>query len=69
MDDIQLALKEHIKKDETMFQHISEALDKIKDNHLAHIQMSISSLEANVGWLKWGIMMLIAGIVATYFKR
>jgi hypothetical protein len=60
-DEIHKALMEHERKDEALFTKVSETLALIKENHLAH-------MEADLAWLKWGLMLVIAGVVANYFK-
>lgn len=75
MEDLKRRFEEHLITDEKRMEHISESIDRIKDNHLAHIQMSMGELEAkyagiaaDITWLKWGMMLIIGGIVAVYFK-
>lgn len=75
MEELKRRFEEHLITDEKRMEHISESIDKIKDNHLAHIQASMgelekryASIEADITWLKWGVMLIIAGIVAVYFK-
>lgn len=69
-------MDEHFADDGRNFAHISDSIDKIKDNHLAHMQSSLgelekqmASIEADIAWLKWGMMLIIGGIVAVYFKN
>lgn len=76
MEELKRRFEEHLLVDEKHFAHISESIDKIKDNHLAHIQASMgelekkyASIEADITWLKWGMMLIIGGIVAVYFKQ
>jgi len=75
MEELKRRFEEHMITDDKRFGHISDSIDKIKDNHLAHIQTSMGELEskyagiaADIVWLKWGMMLIIGGIVAVYFK-
>lgn len=75
-DKLHDQLKIHMEHDTQTFANvstqiakISEGIEKIKDNHLAHIEVSIASIETDVRWLKWGIMLLVGGIVTVYFKN
>lgn len=76
MQELTRRFEEHLVTDEKRMAHISDSIDKIKDNHLAHIQTSTgelekkyASIEADITWLKWGMMLIIGGIVAVYFKQ
>lgn len=75
MEELKRRFEEHLIADERRMEHISESIDKIKDNHLAHIQASMAELEAryqglaaDIQWLKWGLMAILAGIIGVYFK-
>jgi len=75
MEELKRSLIEHADRDEKMFQIIENKLELIKENHLAHIQVSMSVLEnkysslvTDVAWLKWGILAVIGGIIASFFK-
>ena len=52
-------LEAHMLADEKMLSYLSDAIDKIKDNHLAHIQEAMGDMKVNMGaiskdvdWLK-----------------
>ena len=77
-------LEKHMREDERVFAHIDETITKIKDNHLAHIQESMSELRTDLVelkidtmWLKkffWviataSIGSLVSGILGLLIKR
>lgn len=75
MEELRRRFEEHMHQDNTNFERISASIDKIKDNHLAHMQASMTAFESKLGavetdikWLKWGVMLVVGGIVAVYFK-
>ena len=58
-----------MKSDDQRFSDIGADIRSIKDNHLAHIEKSLSDMSKDLtrnttdtGWLKW-LFMLIAGAV------
>lgn len=59
--DLRQIMVEHMDQDSRLFSRLDDALESIKDNHLAHIQKSVAEMETNIGWLR-------CGIIATYFK-
>jgi hypothetical protein len=65
----QSKLQEHIERHDKISDAMALDIKTIKENHLAHIQASMAAFEANLEWLKWGIMLIIGGIVALYFKQ
>ena len=83
MEEFEKRFIDHMDRDDQMFDHISASIDKIRDNHLAHIQESMgrlqidsSSLTSDVAWLKkffWVIATasmgsLITVIVGVFFR-
>ena len=68
LDILDRRLTEHMERDERIIEGISEDIKDIKENHLRHIQTDVASLKANYEWVKWGVVVLIGGIIAVYFK-
>jgi len=70
MQELARRFEEHLAMDEMRMSHISDSIDKIKDNHLSmgELEKKYASIEADITWLKWGMMLIIGGIVAVYFK-
>lgn len=71
MEESNRRFSEHIVSDEKMFTKISDDLDKIKDNHLAHIQVAMEKMQLDVektkndmSWVKWFVFSAL-GIVLT----
>lgn len=71
MEEIIRRFSEHMVSDEKMFTKISDDLDKIKDNHLAHIQVAMEKMQLDVektkndmSWVKWFVFSAL-GIVLT----
>lgn len=71
MEEIIRRFSEHMASDEKMFTKISEDLEKIKDNHLAHIQSAMEKMQLDVAktkndmsWVKWFVFSAL-GIVLT----
>ena len=77
-------LIEHMSNDEKVYQKIASDIEKIKDNHLAHIQGSMHSMQQDiavvtndVSWLKrwfWVVVTtsigsLFTGMVSLLLKR
>lgn len=62
-------LEDHIANEEKRFEVIAGDIRAIRENHLTHIAASVARLEANYDWLKWGICLIIGGMVAIYFKK
>lgn len=68
-------LKEHTDNEEKKFESINSNLEKIKDNHLAHIEKSMANLDlsntemkTNLAWLLkffWLIMGSSVGALIT----
>lgn len=68
MEELKQKLQEHTEKDERAFGAISETLKKIETNHLAHMQADSASMRTDISWLKWGVMLVIGGIVTLFLK-
>ena len=71
MEELNRRFSEHIVSDEKMFTKISDDLDKIKNNHLAHIQVAMEKMQLDVAktkndmsWVKWFVFSAL-GIVLT----
>lgn len=71
-------LKEHTDQEEKKFDSINNTLEKIKDNHLAHIEKSMADMSSshtemktNLSWLLkffWLIMASsIGGLITSLF--
>lgn len=68
-------LKEHTEQEEKKFEQITTILDKIKDNHLAHMEKNMSEMNSsytemktNLSWLLkffWLIMASSVGALVT----
>lgn len=69
MEELRQMMKDHIAQDERLFESIEGTLTKIRENHLEHIQKSVTEMEANISWLRWGLLAILGGIIATYFKH
>ncbi len=69
MQDIESLMREHIDNDRERFVEIADTLKDMKENHLAHIQESIIKLETNYDWIKWGVLAVVGGMIAVYFKK
>ena len=71
-----------MESDEKMFanlvktvERIDASLHEMQTNHLFHIEKSIGDLrgdykelKADYGWVKWGVLALLGGIITVYFK-
>lgn len=55
-----------MENDEKIFEHIKEALDKIKDNHLFHIEKDSAAAQADINWIK-NLLWLFAVPIASGF--
>jgi len=51
-EDLKAALKSHMESDMKLFEKLGESLDKIKDNHLYHIEKDSAMMQADIDWLK-----------------
>lgn len=69
MEEFLKHFQEHEKADEKRFGDILEALTKIKDNHLFHMQRSMSAMTTDIAWLKYGIILVIASLVGLILKK
>ena len=65
---IEERINNHIEQDDARFDSIAGTLEKITDNHLAHIEPNIAGIKSDIAWLKSGVMLMIGGIVAVFFK-
>ena len=55
----------HIKNDCQRFDKIEAILDKIQNNHLAHLQMDITATKVHLEWLKKAVFWLVGLIVSS----
>lgn len=65
-EDLKIALKEHMAADQMLFEKVSDTLQNIKENHLAHMQASSAATQADISWIK-KILWLVLVPVATSF--
>ena len=80
MQDFDRRLDEHMTSDEKLFSRIADDLEKIKDNHLAHIQAAVELVQLDVAktkndmsWVKRLVFAVsgacITGIGTLIFKQ
>jgi len=80
MQELTRRFDEHMTNDERMFTKISDDLEKIKDNHLAHIQTAMELMQLDVAktkndmsWVKRLVFAVsgavIAGVGTLIFKQ
>lgn len=69
MKDLLDQFKKHEEKDEKALTGIDRKLEIIKDNHLAHIQVSAATMQADIAWLKWGVMAILAAVLGLIVKN
>ena len=69
-------LEVHMKNDEVALGSINETLNFIKKNHLEHMETDLSGLKehsivikTDMFWVKWGIMLVLGGILTLFFKK
>ena len=68
MTDFSLQLREHAKDDREQFGEINTKLEVIKDNHLAHIQSSIATIQTNLSWLMRAFWIVVTATVGILYK-
>ena len=72
-------LKEHTEREDQRFDQLVNDIEKIKDNHLYHIEkdlagihIKMAALSADLSWVKWGVVLvlgaLVTGSIALIFK-
>ncbi len=72
MQELSDALDEHEKKDEFFHGTVRDSLDVIKNNHLAHIQASMATMESDIAWITksyWLVAGALVGILAKLFFK
>lgn len=64
-------LAEHTKREDERFNQLVDDISTIKNNHLHHmekdiagIHIKLATMDANMGWVKWGIVLVLAGLVS-----
>lgn len=62
-------LVEHMSRDEAMFDAIVEDIRLLNEDKLPKIQATLAVLEADMKWVKWGVLAIIGSIIAFYFKN
>lgn len=68
LKDLEKLLDEHIRQDLKVQTDMDEKLDKILDNHLAHMEPDIAVLKTNVASLlkvAWFVGLAFGGLVIT----
>jgi hypothetical protein len=60
--------EDHMERDEVLFSEIRNDIKAIKENHLSHMQVSLASLETNIKWVSAGVITIIGGIIAVFFR-
>lgn len=66
MEELKVRLEDHMKQDENSLGLIFEEIRVIKENHLAHIEPSVASIQTDVSWLKNYLSMLVVPIVGGF---
>jgi hypothetical protein len=71
MEDFRELLDKHTEAEEKRFNSFENKLDVIKDNHLAHLETTVSNLQISdaakgkdIEWIKW-IVLLVLGVSVT----
>lgn len=74
--NLKQAFQEHTKEDGKNFDRVSseqkrltDALEKIRDNHLAHIQADVAGLKADNVWVKRFIFTAAASLIGLFIEQ
>ena len=68
-EDIKIALDRHTAEEMLRYGELHEKLDKIMNNHLAHIQDSVIRLEERVKLLLWVLGVVGSLTIANLFIK
>lgn len=68
MQDLADQFRDHEEHDDNRFTALDGKLEKILNNHLAHMEPDLASMKADMVWVKWGVL-AVAGVVITAFLR
>lgn len=75
MDNFDRRFGEHMASDEKLFTKISTDIERIKDNHLAHIQeamtiiqVDIATIKTDKAWLKWIAVTALGALITSFIS-
>jgi hypothetical protein len=63
VNEYERMLKEHTDREDTKFEQIADDIDAIKNNHLAHMQIDMAGMRADIAWVKWAVILMLGVFV------
>lgn len=68
-EQVERKLAEHMRQDERMFDAIVEDIRLINETKLPQIQSTLAGIEANLNWIKLGLLAVLGGIITSFFTK